>query len=336
MRQTLTRPIWTGTITFGLVNIPVSLYSAENQRQVHFHLLDSRDKSRVHYVRMNEKGREVPWDKVVKAYEFEKGNYVVVDEKELEKTVVENFQIVEIISFVDKEEIDSIYYDKPYYLAAEKKGEKGYLLLYKTLEHTKKVGIVKVVIRTKEYLAALLPYKNILLLNILRFHEDLRNQEGFGIKPEWKSLKISPQENQMAERLIENMTTAWKPQAYHNENQALLSDLVHKKIKKRSSLVQEDLDSEVKTVEKGGAKVIDFMALLKKSLEEKGKKQNTRTHKESHRALKIQRKPVKKNTTKMSKISKISKMAKASKTNKTTKSPKNTKTNNTRKIKKHK
>lgn len=276
MRQTgMTRPIWTGNITFGLVNIPVALYTAENRSDVHFHLLDSRDKSRVHYVRVNEKGKEVPWDKVVKAYEFEKGNYVVVDEKELEKTAVENFQIVEIQSFVDKDAIDPIYFQKPYYLSSVKKGEKGYLLLYKTLEHTKKVGIVKVVIRTKEYLAALLPYKNILVLNILRFAEDLRNIDTLGIRPEWKSLKISPRETRMAERLIESMSTLWNPNKYHNENEEFLSDLINKKIKKRKSLIQPE--EEVKTVERGGAKVIDFMSLLKKSLEQKALKAQKET-----------------------------------------------------------
>lgn len=276
----MSRPIWKGTISFGLVNIPVTLYSAEQGSDLHFHLLDSRDHARIRYERVNDvTGKEVPWNKIVKAYEFEKGNYIVVDEKELEKTAAENFQTVEIQDFVEQKSIESIYFDKPYYLLPSKQGEKGYILLRKTLEQTHKVGIVKVVIRTRQHIAALLPYKNVLLLNILRFAKEIRKQDEFEISDEsTKRQTISPKEIHMAERLIESMTTKWDPQKYHDENRELLSKLINEKIKRNkgvTSPLAPEIEHKSKTT--SGAKVIDFMELLKKSLKEKERKFKRRT-----------------------------------------------------------
>src|SRR3989339_1380560 len=178
----MARPIWKGHITFGLVNIPVTLYSAEKRDELHFKLLDSRNKARVHYERVNEEtGEEVPWSEVVKAFEYDKGNYVLVEEEDFKRAAPEATQAVEIQDFVDREDVDYVYYDKPYYLMPGKKGEKGYVLLREILRRTGKVGISKVVIRTRQYLDALLAEGDALVLELLRFDQEVRKPEEFDL-----------------------------------------------------------------------------------------------------------------------------------------------------------
>jgi len=175
----MSRPIWTGSISFGLVNIPVMLYSAEQSERSHFHLLDKKNKSRIHYERINDKsGKPVAWQDVVRAFEYEKDNYVLIDEKELENSEP-NFKSIDLKEFVEKTSIEFPYLDKPYYLTPNKQGEKGYALLLETLEKTQKVGIASLVIKTKQHIAALVSFKNILLLNILRFEDELKKPEEF-------------------------------------------------------------------------------------------------------------------------------------------------------------
>jgi DNA end-binding protein Ku len=152
------RPIWTGTINFGLVNIPVALHSAEANNSIDFDLLDKRDFSRVRYRRVNEKtGREVPWDAIVKGYEYKKGEYVALTDDDFLKANAEATQSIDILDFVDAADISPVYFDKPYYLAPLKNGQRAYALLREVLRRTGKVGIARVVIRTREHLAALLP-----------------------------------------------------------------------------------------------------------------------------------------------------------------------------------
>ena len=151
------RPIWKGTINFGLVNIPVALYSAEADSSIDFDLLDKRDFSRVRYRRVNEKtGREVPWDEIVKGYEYKKGEYVALTDDDFLKANVEATQSIDILDFVDAADISPIYFDKPYYLVPLKNGQRAYALLREVLKRTGKVGIARVVIRTRQHLAALL------------------------------------------------------------------------------------------------------------------------------------------------------------------------------------
>lgn len=265
------RPIWKGSISFGLVMIPVTLFPSDNHSELHFHLLDKRNKARVRYERINEKtGKTVPWNEIAKAYEFEKGHYVIIDEQELEKSAYENYNTIEIESFVDRNAIEPLYYEKAYYLTPNKQGEKGYALLEKTLEETKKVGIAKVVIRSRQHLAAVLPYKNMLILNLLRFTEEIRDDTEFQISEmDIKKYKISAREMNMAERLVKSMSGKWNPKEYHDENKALLHKWIEKKIKTGSSVKAEE--PEIKPKAKPG-KIIDFMSLLKKSIEEKEKR----------------------------------------------------------------
>lgn len=262
------RPIWKGSISFGLVMIPVTIFPSDAHSDLHFHLLDKRNKARIRYERINEKtGKEVPWNQIAKAYEFEKDNYIIIDEQELERTAYENFNTIEIESFVDRKDIEPLYYEKSYYLSPNKQGEKGYALLQKTLEATKKAGIAKVVIRTRQHLAAVLPYQNILILSLLRFPEEIKNYKEFQISEgELRRYKISSKEILMAERLVKSMSSKWNPNEYHDENRELLHKWIEKKIRAKDSVIKEE--NKIKISPKA-AKVIDFMTLLKKSIEEK-------------------------------------------------------------------
>src|SRR3990167_6283638 len=152
------RPIWKGFITFGLVNIPVILYPAEKTFAIKFQLIDSRNKSRIRYKRINEQtGEEVPWSEVAKGYEYDERNYILLKEADIKAIAGENTKTINIEGFINKDSLISMDFDKPYYLVPDKKGDKGYVILRETLKNSKKIGIAKVIIHTREYLAALIP-----------------------------------------------------------------------------------------------------------------------------------------------------------------------------------
>lgn len=257
------RPIWKGFITFGLVNIPVTLYAAEKRTQMHFHLVDSRNNARVHYERVNdETGKEVPWNKIVKAYEYEKGNYVILKEEELKAVAIEASQTIEIINFVNEIDISDIYFDKPYYLVPEKKAIKGYVLLHKALEHTKKIGIAKVVIRTRQYLCAVQPCGKGLMLDLLRYSHEIVPANEFDFPDKKLSeYKISDNEVKLAEQLIAQMTTEWDASEYKDDYQMAVMKLIEKKIKHEGKL---PIAKKLKI--KSSDNVIDFVSAIKKSL----------------------------------------------------------------------
>lgn len=255
--------IWKGHISFGLVSIPVEVYSAEKRTELHFHLLDSRNKARIHYSRINdETGKEVPWDKIVKAFEYSKDKYVILDDADFKQAAPAVTKTIDIESFVNINEIDYVFFEKPYYLVPEKTGEKGYILLRETLKKTKKVGIAKVVIREKQYLAAILPVKNAILLNLLRFNQEIRPLEDFHFPDKsLKTYRISDKEIAMAEQLVKGMSGKWEPEAYHDDYREKLLKWIEKKRKTRNKTVTAE--KEVSYADN----TIDFMAALKKSLE---------------------------------------------------------------------
>jgi DNA end-binding protein Ku len=262
----MSRPIWKGHITFGLVNIPVVLHSAEKNFDLHFRLLDSRNHARVRYEKVNEEtGEEVPWQDIVKGYEYEEGRYVVLGDEDFQKVAVEVNKSVEIECFVDGEQIGYVYFDKPYYLVPDKKGEKGYVLLREVLQRSKKVGIAKVVIRTRQYLAALLPEGNVLVLHLLRFHQEIRDTAQLEIPgPNIKSYKITDKELSLAQQLVDSMSTEWQPKHYHDDYRDALMKWIEKKAKTAGHPVAASRQKE----EKGSrGKVIDMMGLLKKSVQ---------------------------------------------------------------------
>jgi DNA end-binding protein Ku len=265
----MARSIWKGSITFGLVNIPVGLYSAEKREEVSFHLLDRKNKARVKYKRVNEEtGREVAWEDTVRGFELESGKYVILSDEDLQRAAPEKTQTVDILDFVDLEEIDSSFFDKPYYLGPDKKGAKSYALLRETLKRTKKVGIAKVVIRSKQYLSAVIAQDDVIVLNILRFAHELRDPSELDL-PRGKE-GVTERELDMAERLVEGMVDSWDPEKYRDDYYKDLMKMIHD----RAEAGQLDEAPEAPPVPKPerAGNVVDLMALLKQSVEGGGRK----------------------------------------------------------------
>jgi DNA end-binding protein Ku len=263
----MARSIWKGSITFGLVNIPVGLYSAEKREEVSFHLLDRKNKARVKYKRVNEEtGREVAWEDTVRGYELESGKYVVLSDEDFQRASPEKTQTVDILDFVDLEEIDSVFFDKPYYLAPDKKGAKSYALLRETLKRTKKVGIAKVVIRSKQYLSAVIAEDEVIVLNILRFAHELRDPGELDLPRGSRGKEgVTERELDMAERLVEGMVDAWDPEKYRDDYYKDLMKMIHERAK--AGQLDEAPEAPPAPKPDRGAKVVDLMALLKQSVE---------------------------------------------------------------------
>jgi DNA end-binding protein Ku len=259
------RSIWKGSISFGLVNIPVGLYSAEKRQEVQFHLLDKRDQSPIHYQRVSEKtGKEVPWDDIVRGYEYEEGHYVILSDEDLKRANPEATQTVDILDFVDAADIPTVFFDKPYYLGPDKKGAKSYALLRETLVKTGKVGIAKVVIRTRQYLAAVVPQGDVLILNLLRFAHELRDADDVEV-PHGRA-GVTDRELEMAERLVEGMVSDWDPEKYRDNYENDLMTLIEKRVKSGDTA-----EVETPVPRKQTGNVVDLMALLKRSVEVSGK-----------------------------------------------------------------
>jgi DNA end-binding protein Ku len=262
--------IWKGTVSFGLVNIPVALYPAESTNELHFSMLDKKDLSPVGYRPVNKStGKDIERSQVVKGFEYEEGQYVIVTDEDLKRANVEATQTVDIQDFVDLKDIDPVYFDKPYYLAPVKKGEKAYALLRETLKRTGKVGIAKVVIRTRQYVAALYPLKNALVVNLLRYPHELRKADDLGLPGgNLKELGLTDRELTMAEKLVDGMVSEWEPEKYKDEYRKDLLDFIETKAREgdvRQARVP------VKAEAKGG-EVLDLMELLKKSIDQTGQK----------------------------------------------------------------
>jgi DNA end-binding protein Ku len=267
------RAIWKGYVEFGLVSIPVALYSAEKKLDLHFKLIDSRNKARIRYVRVNEEtGKEVPWNEVMKGYEYDDDNYILLDEKELKEISDEYAKTINIESFINKDSIDSMSFEKPYYLVPDKGGEKGYVILRDTLRNTKKIGIAKMILHTREHLVALMPYEDALLINLLRYAQEIREPKEFPLPTKiTKNYKISDKEMQIAQQLVNSMTKKWKPSDYRDEFRAVLERWLAQKAKEQKI---PHKTARKKSVGKKGD-VVDFMTLLKKSLQEKTSAEKT-------------------------------------------------------------
>ena len=263
--------LWEGVISFGLVEIPVSLYPAENREELKFRLLDRRDFAPVGYQRINKNtGKEVPWDEIVKGYEVDKDEFVVMSDEELRAANVRASQTVEIIGFVDGASIDPMFFDRPYYVMPARRGGKSYALLRDTLERTGRIGIAKVVIRVRQHLAALRVRGPILVLELMRFAHELRTPEDLDLPVESLSkVKATASEVKLAERLVREMAMPWKPEKYHDEYRDDVLKLVEAKLKAGKSRSIEEPKAERRKT--GEAKVVDLMALLKKSLQESEK-----------------------------------------------------------------
>lgn len=256
------RAIWSGSIGFGLVSIPIKLYSAVQPSELNLDLLDKKDFAPIHFKRINaETGKEVGWQQIVKAYNYE-GNYVALTDDDFKKASPEKSQTIELFQFVKAEEIDSIYYETPYYTEPEKSGTKPYALLREALKKVELAGLASFVLRNKEHLAILKPYKNILLLQTIRFEEEIRNTDELNI-PAQSSVK--PAELKMALTLIEQMTAPFNISKYKDTYSAELLKIIHAKVKGKKPRMPK-----LKVAHKKPA--TDLMSQLKASLEAKAKK----------------------------------------------------------------
>jgi DNA end-binding protein Ku len=265
----MARPIWTGTLSFGLLNVPIRLMTAERRVDLHFRMLDQRNNQPVRYERVNaESGEEVPWKDIVKAYEYSKGNYVVLEESDIKNAAAEAHETVEIDTFIDAGQLTPAYFEKPYFLVPGKKAEKGYVLLRETLKRTGKIGIARVVIRTREYLCAVMPQDDALMLILLRFPQELVSEEEYALPDKALSeYRISDRELDMAGELIESMSGKFEPENYRDEFRDRLTAVIEQRLKSKG--VTTSLEEEEPAHANATTNVVDFMALLKKSIEGK-------------------------------------------------------------------
>ena len=227
----MARPIWTGTLSFGLLNIPIKLMSGEKRTDIHFRMLDSRDNAPIRYERVNsDTGEEVPWKDIVKAFEYRKGNYVISRTRICARLRPRAMRRSRSPAFVDADAIGPEYYEKPYVLVPGKKAEKGYVLLRETLAETGKIGIAHVVVRTREYLSAVMVKGDALILVLLRYPQELVDISEYEIPSgNAASHRVTRRDVEMARQLMDAMASKWKPSDYRDE----FRDRLHKVIAKR-------------------------------------------------------------------------------------------------------
>lgn len=267
----MSRPIWKGAISFGLVHVPVELHSASAPAGIDLDLLDKRDFAPVGYRRYNKvSGKEVTQQNIVKGYAYKKDEYVVLTEADLRKANPESTQTIDILSFIEASDIPVFFFDQPYYLVPTRGGEKVYALLRKTLEQSGKLGLGQVVIRTKQHLAVLMPYQNVIVLNLLRYQEEIRALPDIPEPRSGKQSQVSAREVKMALSLVKDMTEPWQPAQYQDTFRQDILALVKKKVKAGQTHVLTEPEPEVDEAgEDKPANVVDLMQLLKKSISDK-------------------------------------------------------------------
>ncbi len=274
------RAIWKGSISFGLVNIPIALYPATRKEEMKFRLLRAKDLSPVNYKRVAEKdGKEVPWDEIVKGYEYEKGKYVVLKDEDFQRVDLEATQTVDIQDFVNQEEIDPMFFYKPYYLEPQKGGDKAYVLLRDVLEKTKKVGIAKVVIKTRQYLAGVKAEDSVLILELMHFAEELAEADKLHVP---KKIEPARRELDMAKALVDSMSIKWDPKKYRDDYREALMEVIEEKVEAGGKEIEE----KPKHKPRPSTKVIDLVSVLQESLNKAqgGKKVPRKGHaKHDHR-----------------------------------------------------
>ncbi len=264
----MARAIWRGSISFGLVAIPVSIYTAENNAEkLSFHMLDKRDMAPIHNERVNANtGEAVAWEDIVKGYEYEQGRWVTITDEDFRAANVEATQTIDILGAVCREDVPIEYFEKPYYLEPSTAGKKAYALLREALRSTGRTAVVKVVIRTRQRLGLLVPEGDAIVLELVRYPYELRGAEDLDLPVgDLKALGVTDAELKMAGQLVQSMETEWDPDdeayadTYHDDLLAL--------IKRKAG--GETVESPPPAQEAEGAEVVDIMSLLKRSLEEK-------------------------------------------------------------------
>jgi DNA end-binding protein Ku len=283
----MARAIWSGSVGFGLVQIPVAVHGAEDRDELDMTMLDKRDLSPIGYERVNKKtGKEVAWANVVKGYQHSKGKFVVLTDADFKAANVKATRQIDILDFVEFASVDPRYIDRPYYLAPQKAGKKAYAVLRETLKRTGKAGIGKVVLRTRQHLCAVVAHEKALLLVLLRFADELRSAKDLDLpETNLKKLGITPQELAMAEQLVDGLSGDFKPDKYEDEYRHDLMQLIRKKVKAgKVNDVSADEDTEKVAAEPKGARVIDLVSLLKESVEGKKKRASHEKPKRTHAA----------------------------------------------------
>ncbi|MDB5942814.1 MAG: Non-ous end joining protein Ku [Ramlibacter sp.] len=264
MATASTRTVWKGAISFGLVHIPVALYTATAETRPKFNLIDKSSMSPVGNKQVNKTtGEAVQREELVKGIEVDDGQFVVLSKEEIRSALPKSTQTIEIEAFVDADAIPPTYYQKPYYVAPVNKGQKAYLLLRDTLRKTGKAGLARVVISTKQHLAALVPFKDGLALNLLRWADEIRDFPA-SVMPDAGTAAPTDKELRMAEQLVNDMADAWSPDLFHDEFKEKLNELVQAKARAGDVATLQPLPGE--EVAQTSAEVIDLTELLKRSL----------------------------------------------------------------------
>ncbi len=264
MAPSSTRTLWKGAISFGLVHIPITLHSATAESRMKFHLLDRKTMSAVGNQQVNKTtGEAMQKEEVVKGFEYEKDQFVVLAPDEIKAALPRSTQTIDIEAFVDGSRIPTTYFNKPYYVAPAAKGQKPYLLLLETLRRTGKVGLARVVISTRQHLAALLPSEDGLVLELLRWSDEVRGTAGLPL-PDPKETSITERELKMAEQLVNELQDEWKPDAFHDEFREKLEQVVEAKVKAgEGGHITKPLPGEEV---RESADIIDLTELLRRSL----------------------------------------------------------------------
>ena len=253
------RAIWKGNISFALVSIPISLFSATRRNELSFHHLHKKDMSPVSYKRFcDTEGVEVPWEEITKGYEYEKGLFVEMTDEDLEKADVEHSKAIQIMEFVNEDEIDPLYFDKPYYLEPQKGGEHAYALMREALANSKKIGVAKVVLKSRAHLAAVKAVGDLMTMQTMRFAHEIVDAGSLNLP---KQVELSKKETELADMLINSMTDKFEPAKYKDDYYEKMLEIIQNKV--------EGVTPAAPAVRaKGPGKVVDLMEVLKQSLKE--------------------------------------------------------------------
>lgn len=258
------RPVWVGAISFGLINIPVELVTAEASDSLDFTMLDKRDRQRISYLKVNAAtGEPVDSKNIIKAYEIEDGQYIEVTKEDFERADVEATHTIDIQNFIPTTEIDLRYFERPYYIRPQKNGQKAYVLLREALKKTDTVAICMIVLRTRGYLSAIYELEDLLVLNLLRFESEVKDYEDLTIP----DIKTTAKELQLATRLIQELTETWQPEQYKDEYRESLLKTIQDKAKGRKA-------KKPAPAKQPSNEVIDIVELLRQSVSSGGKTKN--------------------------------------------------------------
>jgi DNA end-binding protein Ku len=262
------RPVWKGAVTFGLVSVPVNLYPAtKRQAELSFRLLHDKDKAPIQYKKFcSEEEKEVPWNEIVKGYEFEKGQFVILSDEDFAKAKTESTETLDIREFVPLEQINVAHFESPYWLEPTKQGRKAYVLLREALEESGRVGVGTFVMRQREHLAALRPAGKALMVTTMRFPDELRNAEDLDLP---KDEKLAKKEIELAKQLVDTLADDWKPEQYHDTYHETLRAVIEQKLEGR--------DIEAPSPRKP-AKVVNLMKALEESLKTGARKPPARVN----------------------------------------------------------